>query len=319
MEGNKLAKVITSTKDMSRFDWLNIRSNYIGGSDAGIVLGVNKYKTAFELWLEKTSQVELKEIDNDAIHFGNVLEDIVAQEFSERTGKKVRRRNQMLLHDEHDFMMANIDREVVGEKALLECKTASAYLAKEWEEDEIPASYLVQVNHYLAVTGYEKAYIACLIGGQKFVWKEIKRDEELIKLIIDAEFGFWNGYVLAKVAPPLDGSSAAEKYIKERFEKAENGKVIDLKSEHKDNIDQYLQLKDQKSNVETEMKRLENLLKNDLADAESGMIQKYLVNWKNVSSNRVDSKLLKAEYPDIYKEVCKESHSRRFEIKEVKA
>jgi putative phage-type endonuclease len=313
-----LAKIIASTKDMSRFDWLMLRNKYMGGSEGSIALDMNKHKTKFELWLEKTGQVELKEIDNEAIHFGNVLEDVVAKEFEARTGKRVRRRNQMLLHDTHDFMMANIDREVVGEKSLLECKTASAYLAKEWEGDEIPPAYLIQINHYLAVTGYQKAYIACLIGGQKFVWKEITRDEELINMIIEAEKNFWEFHVLGNNPPALDGSSAAEKYIKERYEKAEKGKVIDLKAEHKDNIESYLQLKEQKALVETDLKRIENLIKNDLEDAESGIVNSFIVNWKNVNSNRVDSKLLKEKYPDIYEQVCKVSSSRRFEIKEAK-
>ncbi|HHR2781106.1 TPA: YqaJ viral recombinase family protein, partial [Listeria monocytogenes] len=80
---------------------------------------------------------------------------------------------------------------VVGEDAILECKTASAYLAKEWEADEVPATYLVQIQHYLAVTGKNKAYVAVLIGGNKFIWKEIERDDELINQIIAFELDFW--------------------------------------------------------------------------------------------------------------------------------
>lgn len=313
-----MAKVIANTLNMDRPQWLQTRNEFIGGSESGIILGLNKYKTSFELWLEKTGQVQLKEIDNEAIHFGNVLEDVVAKEFERRTGKKVRRKNQMLQHDEHTFMMANLDREIVGEKALLECKTASAYLAKEWEDDEIPATYLVQINHYMAVTGYEKAYIACLIGGQKFIWKEVHRDEELINIIIESEKHFWEFHVKGNNPPALDGSSAAEQYLKERYETAEKGKVVDLKSEHKENISQYLILKEQKALVETELKRIENLIKSELEDAESGMVNRYIVNWKNISSNRVDTKLLKEKHPDIYEQVCKISSSRRFEIKEVK-
>jgi predicted phage-related endonuclease len=215
-------------------------------------------------------------------------------------------------------MMANLDRVVIGEKALLECKTASEYLKGEWAGDEIPAAYLIQINHYLAVTGFEKAYIACLIGGNKFVWKEINRDEELINIIIEQEKNFWEFHVNGNNPPALDGSSAAEQYVKEKFSRAEKGKVIDLKAEHKDNIENYLSLKEQKAILDEEIKRVENLLKYDLGDSESGMIQKYIVNWKNVSSNRVDSKLLKEKYPEIAAEVTKASNSRRFEIKEVK-
>jgi putative phage-type endonuclease len=315
-----MAKLLVDTRYLSRAEWLQYRNLGLGGSDAGIILGVNKWKTPFELFLEKSGQIDIKENDNgnEAMYWGNVLEEVVAKEFTARTGKKVRRKNQMLQHDNYPFMMANIDREVVGEKAILECKTTSAYNAKEWEGDEVPASYLIQINHYMAVMGYEKCYIACLIGGNKFVFKEIKRDEELINLIIEAEKNFWEFHVQGNHPPALDGSSAAEKYIKERYEKAEKGKVVDLKSEHKGNIESYLQLKEQKALVETDLKRIENLIKNDLEDAESGMVNRFIVNWKNVNSNRVDSKLLKEKYPDIYEQVCKVSSSRRFEIKEAK-
>jgi putative phage-type endonuclease len=315
-----LAKVIANTKSMSRPEWLHIRSNYIGGSDAGIVLGVNKWKAPFELWLEKSGQVDIKENDNgnEAMYWGNVLEDVVAKEFENRTGKKVRRRNQMLQHDDYPFMMANIDREVVGEKAILECKTTSAYNSKEWEGDEVPASYLIQINHYMAVLGYDKCYIACLIGGNKFVWKEVNRDEDLINLIIEAEKHFWEYNVKRNNPPALDGSSAAEKYIKERFDKAEKGKTVSLSSESEQNILKYFIAKRALDEFSTEVKKLENLLKMDLADAESGSVGTYIVNWKNISSNRVDSKLLKEKHPDIYEAVCKVSNSRRFEIKEAK-
>lgn len=313
-----MAKLLVSTVGMDRQEWLNWRVGGVGGSDAGIILGLNKYKTAFELWLEKTGQVVPEEINNDAIHFGNVLEDIVAKEFSERTGKKVRRRNQMLQHDEYEFMTANLDREVVGEKALLECKTANAFLAKEWENDEIPATYLIQCQHYLAVTGYEKAYIACLIGGQRFVWKEINRDEELINIIIQAEKDFWENNVLGGQAPVLDGSSAAEKYIKERFSSADPGKEIALSSDSLRLLERYENIKTYLEEFEKDKKEIENLIKMELTDAEIGTVGSYKVTWKNVTSNRIDSKLLKEKYPDIAAEVTKASDSRRFEIKEVK-
>ena len=313
-----MAKVIASTKNMERADWLKIRNNFLGGSDAGIVLGVNKYKTALELWLEKTGQVEPQEVENEAVHFGNVLEQVVADEFTRRTGKKVRKRNQMLQHEEHTFMMANIDREVVGEKALLECKTASTYLEKEWDGDEIPAAYLIQINHYLAVTGYEKAYIACLIGGQKFVWKEIERDEVLINMIIQAETEFWHVNVLGRYAPAIDGSEAAVNFVKRRYSWGIDGDIVDLKAEHKDNIEKYLQVKAIIKDYETEQKRLENLLKMDLGTNQAGTVGKWAVTWKNQSQNRINSDLLKEKYPEIAAEVTKEIKMRKFVIKEAK-
>jgi len=306
------------TINMSRFEWLQERTKGIGGSDAGVILGLNKYKTAFELWLEKTGQVEPQEIDSEAIYWGNQMEDVVAKEFEKRTDKKVRRANFMFSHPEYPFIRANVDRMVVGESAVLECKTASAYLSKEWEADEVPATYLVQVQHYLGVTGKEKGYIAVLIGGNRFIWKEIERDEELINMIFEAEKNFWTVNVEQGIAPNLDGSSAAEQYLKEKYAVAEKDKEIVLPSEYKDLIYQYEQIKQDADLIKKAKTEIENKIKAELKEAEKGIVDNFIVTWKNQTQQRVDSKALKEKFPDIYKQVLKEISMRKFAIKEVK-
>lgn len=306
-----------NTLEMSRQEWLQERTHSIGGSDASIILGLNKWKTPFELWLEKTGQSTVEDSAGEAAYFGNLLEEVVAKEFEVRSGKKVRRNNFMLQHPEYEFITANIDRKVVGEDAILECKTASAYLSKDWESEEIPAPYLVQVQHYLGVTGYKHAYIAVLVGGQRFVWKDIERDEELIKMIFDAEVHFWNHHVLGNVPPALDGSSAAEKFLKERYEETDPDKVVDLAFEYKDKLDNLLELKDNIKQLQELAKQTENELKHELKEAETGFVKNYQVDWKPVKQNRVDSKLLKSNYPDIYESVLKTSEYRKFNVKEI--
>jgi len=306
-----------NTLEMTRQEWLEERTRGIGGSDASIILGLNKYRTPFELWLEKTGQTNVEESQAEAAYFGNLLEEVVAKEFEIRSGKKVRRNNFMMQHPQYNFITANIDRKVVGEDAILECKTASAFLAKDWEIEEIPAPYLVQVQHYLGVTGYKHAYIAVLIGGQKFVWKDIERDEELIQMIFDAEVHFWNHHVLGNVPPALDGSSAAEKFLKERYAESEEGKTIDLAFEYKDKLDNLLELKQNIKQLQELARQTENELKHELKEAETGFVKNYQVDWKPVTQNRVDNKLLKSKYPDVYESVLKQSTSRRFNVKEI--
>lgn len=302
---------------MNKLEWLKERQCGIGGSDVGAILGVNKYKTPFEVYIEKTEPIEEVSEQFESAYWGYQLEEIVAKEFEKRTGKKVRRDRKHYKHKDYPFMVANIDRRVVGENAILECKTANQYLANEWKEDEIPASYLLQVQHYLFVTGAEVGYIAVLIGGQKFVWKEVLRDEELIQMIIEAEKNFWR-LVQDKTPPALDGSSAAEKYLKERYKEAEEDKSIELGFEYKDKIKTYLDMKVQLKNFETQVKELENQIKFEIGNAEYAHAPGYSLSWKNVSSAKVDSKKLKSEYPEIYDKVIKESKSRRFSIKEDK-
>ncbi len=306
-----------STRYMSRMEWLEERTKGIGGSDAGIILGLNKYRTAFELWLEKTGQVTPQEIDNEAIYWGNEMENVVAKEFEKRTDKKVRRTNFMYTHPEYPFIKANLDRLVIGESSLLECKTTSAYLAKEWELDEVPATYLVQVQHYLGVTGKEKGYIAVLVGGNKFIWKEVERDEELINMIFSAEKHFWEFHVLQGIPPELDGSSAAEKYLKEKYDRAEKDKEIILPSDYKEYLAQYEEIKADEKLIKLAKTEIENKIKAELKDAETGLVDSFLVSWKNQSQSRVDTKALKEKYPDIYREVLKETSFRKFAVKEM--
>lgn len=302
---------------MDKLQWLKERQCGIGGSDVGAILGVNKYKTPFEVYLEKTEPITEVGEQSESAYWGDQFEEVVAKEFEKRTGKKVRRDRKHYKHKEYSFMVANIDRKVVGENAILECKTANQYLANEWQDDEVPASYLLQVQHYLFVTGAEVGYIAVLIGGQKFVWKEVQRDEELIEVIIEAEKEFWK-MVQDKTPPALDGSSAAEKYLKERYKEAEEDKSIELGFEYKDKIKTYLDMKVQLKNFETQVKELENQIKFEIGNAEYAHAPGYSLSWKNISSNRIDTKKLKLDYPEVYEKVVKENLSRKFNIKEDK-
>ncbi|EOT0345999.1 YqaJ viral recombinase family protein [Listeria monocytogenes] len=313
----KTMNILASVKDMDRTQWLLTRRLGIGGSDAGIIMGLNQYKTAFELWLDKTDQVLPDESAGEAAYWGNQMEEVVAKEFEKRTGKKVRRSNMMYQHPEHDFMLANVDRFVVGEDAILECKTASAYLAKEWEADEVPATYLVQIQHYLAVTGKSKAYVAVLIGGNKFIWKEIERDDELINQIIAFELDFWETNVKGQLAPALDGSSAAEKYLKDRFAKSEDKQII-LPKTFNEYLTERANLERDIKLLETRKKEIDNNIKGHMESAEKALSDNYEVSWKSMTSKRVDTKKLKEKFSDIYLTVLMESHSRKFTVKEIK-
>lgn len=304
-----------STLEMDRHEWLNARKRGIGGSDASVILGFNKWKSPFQLYLEKAGEFT-EEIDNEFIYWGNVLEDIVAKEFEKRTGKKVRRRNQMFVHPEHDFMIANIDRDVVGERALLECKTTNTFNSNAWDGDEIPAEYICQVQHYMAVLGYEKAYIAVLIGGNKFVWKEVERDDEFIELMIQHEKHFWENHVLAGQTPAIDGSPSATELLNKLYP-TDNGETVMLDSESERLIEAIESLKAEKKQLEEQLKTYENQLKMTLEDASEGVSSRYKVTYKAITSNRIDSKRLREEMPEIYERFTKPSISRRLQIKEV--
>ncbi|KWW58626.1 endonuclease, partial [Enterococcus faecium] len=257
-----------STLEMSHQEWLEDRKRGIGGSDVATVLGLNKYKSPYQLWLEKTGQIELKDLESEPAYWGNVLEEVVAKEFQERTGKKVRRRNQVFEHPLHPFLRANIDREVVGENAILECKTANQFLGKEWEGEEVPLSYLCQVQHYMNVLNKDYCYIAVLIGGQKFIWKRIERDQELIDTITEQLVEFWETNVLGGIEPVIDGSEATADFLKEKYADVEENQTA-LPSRFDELIEQKRELKRTKKEIESSIRQVDNEIISELGKREA--------------------------------------------------
>ena len=309
------AKVLVSTENMPYEEWLEYRRLGIGGSDASVVCGINRYKSPVELWLDKTGQLPPQEA-GEAAYWGTQLESIVRDEFTKRTGIKVTKPTVILQSEEHPFMLANLDGicEVpdVG-TCIFEAKTASAYKAGEWE-DTIPDEYQLQIQHYMAVTGYAGAYIAVLIGGNTFRWKFVERDEELISMLIELESAFWN-HVQDCTPPPLDGSDASKKFLSERFPNSTPQSHITLPDTAADLLAQYDEACEELDAVTERKQKAENLLKEMMGENEIGTAGGRIITWKNVAQERLDSKTLKAEHPALCKKYTNKTSYRRFTIK----
>ena len=309
------AKILVSTEDMPYADWLEYRKQGIGGSDASVVCWINRYKSPVELWMEKTDQMPSQEA-GEAAYWGTQLEPFVRAEFTKRTGIEVIHTMQLLQSEEHPFMLAILDGICdvpdVG-KCIFEAKTASAYKASEWE-DTIPDEYMLQVQHYMAVTGYAGTYIAVLIGGNTFKWKFVERDEELISMLIELEAAFWN-HVQDCTPPPLDGSDACAKFLSDRFRDSIPKSHITLPDTAADLLAQYDEACEELEIVTERKQKAENLLKEMMGENEVGTMGDRIVTWKSVSQERLDSKTLKAEHPTLYKKYANKSSYRRFTVK----
>lgn len=201
-------KKLVSTLNLDKKEWLKYRKGGIGGSDAGAICGLNPYRTAIQVYTDKRTD-EIEEFDNEAMREGRDLEEYVARRFMEETGKKVRRANAMFYDEEKPFMLADVDRMIVGENAGLECKTASPFSADKWEDDKIPLSYQIQCYHYMSVMNADRWYVAVLIYGTEFKVYCLERDEEMIQNLVHIEADFWNNHVQAGVIPAPDGSKLA--------------------------------------------------------------------------------------------------------------
>lgn len=313
--------VAKSTLEMTHQEWLEDRRKGIGGSDVATILGLNKYKSVYQLWLEKTGQVEVTSAQSEAAYWGNTLEEVVAEEFSKRTGKKVRKRNQVFEHQKYPFLRANIDRDVVGENAVLECKTANQYLANEWDDDEIPIQYICQVQHYMNVLNLDYVYFAVLIGGQKFVWKKMERDQELIDMITEKLVAFWTENVEKGIEPAIDGLKATSDFLTQRYLDTDESET-ELNAAFDENIANLARLKGDKKIIEENITLLENELKQALGKAKAtiGITPNNIVSWKKMQSKRLDKKKLIDKYPDIAadEDIYSVSTTKRLTIKKMK-
>lgn len=297
---------LVNTANLSHEEWLEYRRKGIGGSDAGAICGLNPWRTAIDVYVDKTKEKVDEIADNEAMRVGRDLEEYVAQRFIEATGKRVHKVGFVMQHDEYDFMLANVDRKISGENAYLECKTANAYKAKDWEDGKVPESYEIQCHHYMAVTGADAVYIACLIMGIDFVIVKIERNEAVINDLIKIETDFWNKNVLKKVMPPPDGSEAAKDIINEIYTVTKSDdEVIDM-SDDENKLARIDELDELIGNLKTEQEQLKQELMIRMGEFETGYIKDRKITWKMQNGKTsIDTKRLKAECPEIYDEYMK--------------
>ena len=298
-------------------EWLSIRKKYIGGSDAGAVIGMNPYKSRYSLWAEKTGKAPEFE-GNITTKVGAYLEDLVATMFEEETGKKVRRKNRTMVNDEYPFACANVDRLIVGEKALLEIKTTNSLplMKKLRNSDEFPDAYYAQVVHYLAVTGLEKAYLAVLINCREFKVYELNRDEAEIDALMEAEKEFWN-LVETNTAPSVDGSSSTSDTITTLYPNS-NGETVDLFGFETD-LNEYMVLTAQIKALTALKDEKANIIKEYMKEAGKGESANYKVTYTSSERKSFDTKRFSADHKDInLDEYYKTTSVRTFKVTERK-
>jgi putative phage-type endonuclease len=311
------AVALASTNNLTREEWLTWRRKGIGGSDASGIAGLNRWRSPIEIWMEKTGQLEPQEL-GEAAYWGTVLEDVVAKEFSKRSGLKVQRRNAILQHPKHEFMLANIDRMIHDKdrgKGILECKTAGEYKKGEWEDGLIPEEYALQVHHYLAVTGLQFARIAVLIGGNKFEVRDIERDDEIVDYLYKIESDFWQ-LVKNGTPPDMDGSTSATNLLKIMYPQSipTSIELPDADSM----VEDFLRLQEMEKDIVTKKDSVANKLKKMIGENELGYTPSHKLSWKTVNTKRFDSNTFKVSHEDLYEQFINETTSRRFTVSQNK-
>ena len=284
------------------------RSKYIGGSDIGAILGLSRFRSPLEVWMEKTGK-ETKRLDSLPLRFGSFTEEFVASEYSRSTGFELIHDESIYIHPEYSFMSAHIDRFVLEGGAasststptrILECKTANPFSSGDWGaagSDEVPMSYLCQCIWYMAITNLHKVDLAVLFGNSDFRIYEITRDLELESTILEKASLFWNDYVLKDLPPPVQSEADCQAL----FSKGDPAKSIEAKAQTLE-LTKRLQLLNSEIDArEEEISSIKQNIMNQMGEAESLLYQgKTIATWKAPKpSFRLDSKRLELEHPEL--------------------
>ena len=307
---------LINTKNIKHDDWLTYRRKGIGGSEAAAIMGMNAYCSPLTIYYDKIG-MKPDVVDNEAMRVGRDLEAYVAKRFMEQTGLKVQNYNAILQSNEHPYMLANIDRRIVGEHAGLECKTTNAFNKTDFEGGNVPPNYYWQCQHYMAVTGWDLWYLAVLVMGRSFHVIKIERNQDYIDVLIDKEEKLWKHNVCELVPPLPSGIDAEDDLIKCNISQKDG--EIQLDNGINYTLEALERLSERRKGYEKEEKSYKQKLVMLLDGHESGYTDKYTIRNKEVVSNRLDTKSLKKDHPDIAEQYSKQSISTRLNIKEIKA
>ena len=302
------------TRQLSREGWLAARRQGIGGSDIAAIVGLHPYRSAVEVWAEKTGLVDDSPAPEQA-YWGMQLEDVIAKHFAASHRCRVRRVHAILQHPQWPILLANIDRiAYLPVEAVLEIKTADSRLAAAWEGDKVPDWVLLQVQHYLGVTGLDRGYVAALIGGNRYIEREVVRDDELIAQLQQIALDWWRRHVEEGVPPEPDGSEASSEILRRLYPTVQHP-AVDLPDEAEALIREYEDAARAEKEAAERKEQAANRLKALLGDAEIGRLGGVpRVRWSVVQQTRLDVASLKQAYPAIYEECSRTSTYRRLQV-----
>lgn len=304
-------------------EWQAVRNKGIGGSDIGAICGVSPFTSARQIYFKKTGQFEdslnVSEAQAERMKWGHLLEPIVADEFASRTGKKLIEAGATFAHKDYPWMRANVDRLIVDDEGrpygILEVKTTGEYNNDEWESGDILLSYVYQLNWYMYILDIPYGAFACLVGGNKFYSYEVFRNDELLQnTIIPAAKDFWYNHVLKLVEPELQAVDT--EFVNTTYNGVEKNSEVTLDSDEANDLAATVfECKKQIKELEKIMEEAQNRLKERLQDHEFGYCRDYTVRWAPRSQTRVDTEVLKRNFPEVYEQCKKQVSFRVFTVK----
>jgi putative phage-type endonuclease len=295
----------------TREDWLAERRTGIGGSDVAAILGLSRWKTPLDVYLDKTGQLP-PQPESEPMRWGTLLEPVILGEFAARHGIRVERPHGIQRHAERPWMLASLDGWAPDLPAVVECKTARS--ADGWGDTgtgEIPAYYQTQVAHYLAVTGAAVAFVPVLIGASDFRVYQVERDDGFISDLQAAEEAFWHDHVLAGIPPgPINAADAARLWARD------NGETLEVDPVIGDDVVELRALKAQAKDLEERIGSIEDRVRLAFRDAASiAVAGKVLATFKAQTRKGLDAKRMAEAHPEIAEQYRTESTFRVLRLK----
>lgn len=284
----------------------------IGGSEIAAVMGMSRWCTTLQLWAEKTGKLEKEDISKkEEVELGTELEDFVAKKFERKSGLKTRITKSTYEHKKYPYLVSHIDRLIEGRSEILECKTCSAWKLKEWEGEEIPTEYVLQVQWYLGITEREKGWIACLIGGQKFVWKEILFDKELYEKMVETAVRFVEYFCKENIPPVAVGDD--NKILSSIYEQKKE-EAITIDESLNDLIASRELIQEKMKILESDKAQIDARIKQTIGENKLGITSKYKISWTEQKRTFVDIQKLKKE--KLYDNYSYEQSTRVLRVSE---
>lgn len=315
--------VSTVTQAEDEKEWRAVRTKGIGGSDIGAICGVSPFSSARQIYFAKTGQftdtMQPSTASQERMHFGHLLEPIVADEFSLRTGKKLVEFGATVCHKDYPWARANVDRLIVDDSGkpygILECKTTSEYNNDEWADGEILLSYIYQLNWYLWILDLKYGAFACLVGGNKFYYYEVCRNDALINdTLIPAAENFWYNNVQKLVEPDLQAGDT--ELMNSSYTEVEKNSEIVFEDETVNELAATVfDCKAKIKELESTLAEAQNRLKEKLQGHEIGYCKDYIVKWSPRTQTRIDSDRLKKDFPEVYEQCKKQISFRAMTVK----
>lgn len=274
------ALALVDLSGLSRTDWLEARRQGLGGSDAPAIAGLDRFRSATTVYFDKLGELA-EEDESDAMKWGNRLEQPIADEFEDRNGYIVTKAPALYQSLEHPYMLANPDRLLHTPELIpaggLEIKTSR--LDEDWRDDP-PARVIIQVQHYMAVMGWARMYVAVLLHGRNYEQWVIERDDELIGLLVDAEGDFWQR-VLDRRPPPTDGHPSTTSTLGQLYRRAREGSTLELPPEAEELLVELTLAKRAEKDAKDDVAALSNAVKALLGEHEVGTLGgELVVSWK---------------------------------------